>query len=403
MFDSLAKSKTVFVTALALFAGLLSVLVAGKPALGQVNFPTGFEQERVATGLQFPTAMELAPDGRLFVTEVGGTLRVIKNGQLLDTPFVNVSDYDRVDSEGGRGLLGVAFDPKFGDPNSPGNDYVYLHYTQKATNGAPSHNRVVRFRADPDNPDTALAGSEESVFDMDDLGSSTKHNGGAIHFGLDGKLYIPVGDNKRDRAAPLLNTQRLDNLFGKVLRINPDGTIPADNPYSNAPEVTGKNKAIWARGFRNPYTFAVQPGTGKIYVNDVGGQIWEEINKLMKKQNYGWPRYEGRDSNPRFEDPIFAYKHDKLPKTPPATSGCAITGGAFYNPEASSFPAGYVGDYFFADFCNGWIRRLDADGEGVSGFATGANQPVDLKVDEDGSLYYLSLGSDSVYKVQYVG
>jgi len=145
--------------------------------------------------------MEFAPDGRLFVAEVGGTLRVIKDGQLLDEPFVDISD--QVDSRGGRGLLGVAFDPDF----ESGSPYGYLHYTQKAPDGGRSYNRVVRFTADGDK---AVEGSEYSVFRMDDLGSSTKHNGGGIHLGEGGKLYLAVGDNKRNKTNPPLNPQRLD-------------------------------------------------------------------------------------------------------------------------------------------------------------------------------------------------
>jgi glucose/arabinose dehydrogenase len=243
----------VLVIALALLVRLLPIFVAGKPAHGAGKLPPGFTQSPVVAGLSGPTAMEFAPDGRLFVTEIGGTLRVIKDGELLEEPFVDISTFDQVDSRGGRGLLGVTFDPKFGDPDDPGNDYVYLHYTQKASDGGPSHNRVVRVTADTaNNPDVALAGSNQDIFEMDDLGNSPKHNGGAIHFGTDGKLYIAVGDNKRNKTAPRLKTQRLDNLLGKMLRINPDGTIPDDNPYYDDDRAPGDNRAIWATGFRNP-------------------------------------------------------------------------------------------------------------------------------------------------------
>lgn len=394
MLGSLVRHKTVLVIALALLAGLLPIFVAGKPAHGAGKLPSNdFKQSQVAAGLSGPTAMEFAPDGRLFVAEVGGKLRVIKDGELLEEPFVDISTFDQIDSRGGRGLLGVAFDPKFGDPANPGNDYVYLHYTQKASDGGPSHNRVVRVMADTDNnPDVALAGSNQDIFEMDDLGNSPKHNGGAIHFGNDGMLYIAVGDNKRNRTAQSMNT-----VLGKMLRVEPDGDIPPDNPFYDPADPEDKNGAIWAMGFRNPYTFAVQPGTGKIHINDVGQQRWEEINVGEAGANYGWPFVEGpRDS--RFTEPIFAYRHGSGP-----TTGCAITGGAFYNPPqdaSSSFPDGYLGDYFFADFCTGWIRVLDADGEGVSPFATGVNLPVDLKVSQDGSLYYLELGSGSVNKIQ---
>jgi glucose/arabinose dehydrogenase len=155
---------------------------------------------------------------------------------------------------------------------------------------------------------------------------------------------------------------------------------------------------------RNPYTFAVQPVTGKLHINDVGEQRWEEINVGKAGANYGWPRYEGPrpEQDGRFTRPIFYYRHGSGPAT-----GCAITGGTFYNPPqgaSSSFPEDYLGDYFFADFCSGWIRVLDTGDEEVgdeevSPFATGINFPVDLKVNQDGSLYYLSLAG-SVHKVQ---
>jgi glucose/arabinose dehydrogenase len=234
-------------------------------------------------------------------------------------------------------------------------------------------------------------GIGDSIFELDDLGVSTKHNGGHIHFGNDGYLYIPVGDNKRDRAAPILNTLKLNNLFGKVLRIEDDGDPAPNNPFVD--RTNGRNEAIYARGFRNPFSFAVEPASGnKIYINDVGEQTWEEINDLKRGANYGWPLHEGFEGGARFTKPVYVYKHDRLPHTPPATSGCAITGGTFYYPPAGAstpFPAKYQGDYFFADFCNGWIRRLNADGERVRSFASGASFPVDLKVGPDGGLYYL--------------
>jgi glucose/arabinose dehydrogenase len=192
----------------------------------------------------------------------------------------------------------------------------------------------------------------------------------------------------------------LNNLFGKVLRINADGSIPTDNPLLD--KTTGKNQAIYARGFRNPFSMAVEPAPGnRIYINDVGEQTWEEINNLKAGANYGWSKYEGFEGDRRLKKPVFAYKHDSLPNTPPATSGCSISGGAFYYPPGGAstpFPEEeYQGDYFFADFCNGWIRKLDVDGddsEKVSGFASldQTRFPVDLKVGPDGGLYYLRLG-----------
>ena len=390
MSGSPTRHRVVLILASALFAALLSIFVLWTPASGAATVPTGFEDSEFAAGLQGPTAMEFAPDGRLFVAEIGGTIRVIENGTLLEEPFVTIPN---VDARGGRGVQGLTFDPVFSV-----NHLVYVHYTQAGADGEPSHNRIVRFTADVDGgkPNTAKEddGIGESVFEMGDLGRSTKHNGGHIHFGNDGKLYIPVGHNKRDRFGPILNTMKLTNLFGKVLRINPDGSIPPDNPFLDA--TTGENGAIYARGFRNPFSFAVEPAPlGEIFINDVGEQRWEEINSLKAGANYGWPRYEGPNGGARFEKPIFAYKHDGLPNTPPATLGCAITAGTFYYPPpgaSTPFPDEYQGDYLFADFCNGWIRNRDAETERVRSFAGGARSPVDLKVGPDGGLYYLEVG-----------
>jgi glucose/arabinose dehydrogenase len=329
------------------------------------TLPAGFTETQVATGLAAPTAMEFAPDGRLFVTQQGGQLRVIKDGQLLPTPFVSLT----VDAAGERGLLGVAFDPQFAT-----NQFVYVYYTVP---GSPAHNRVSRFTAAGD---VAVAGSERAILDLDPLGAATNHNGGAIHFGIDGRLYVAAGEN-----ANSANAQTASNLLGKVLRINADGSIPADNPTIG----TGRNRAIWALGLRNPFTFAVQPGTGQIFINDVGQSAWEEINRGVAGANYGWPTTEGPTTDPRFVGPLFAYPHA------PGSGVQAIAGGAFYNPATVQFPADNVGDYFFADLGAGWIHRLDVASGAVSDFATGIVAPVDMKVDTAGSLYYLARGGGS--------
>ena len=351
-------------------AGLMAA--ASAPASG-ATLPTGFAETVVATGLSSPTAMAFAPDGRLFVCQQGGQLRVIKNGALLATPFVTVT----VSASGERGLLGVTFDPDFAT-----NQFVYVYYT--ATTPA-VHNRVSRFTA---SGDVAAAGSETILLELNNLSSATNHNGGALHFGPDGKLYIAVGEN-----ANAANAQTLGNLLGKILRINSDGSIPADNPFFN--QATGVNRAIWALGLRNPFTFAFQPGTGRMFINDVGQSTWEEVNDGIAGSNYGWPDSEGPTSNPNHRGPLFFYGHGSS-----GTTGCAITGGAFYNPEMMQFPPEYQGQYFFADFCSNWIRRLDS-GFAASGFATGASAPVDLRVTDDGSLYYLARGSGSIFRVEY--
>ena len=310
--------------------------------------------------------MAFAPDERLFVCQQGGQVRVIKNGSLLSTPFVSLT----VDFSGERGLLGIAFDPNFAT-----NKYVYLYYTVSTS---PIHNRVSRFSAAGD---TAAPGSEAVILELNNLSSATNHNGGAIHFGPDGKLYIGVGENANGA-----NAQTLSNLLGKMLRINADGSIPTDNPFYNT--ATGNNRAIWALGLRNPFTFAFQPGTTRMFINDVGQSTYEEINDGIAGSNYGWPTTEGPTSNPAFRGPIYFYGHGTSNMT-----GCAIVGGAFYNPPVPQFPSSYTGKYFFADLCNGWIRVFDPSAGAATDFATGIFSPVDLHVGPDGALYYLAQGS----------
>ncbi len=353
---------------------------AATPALA------GFVDEQVATGITSPTAMEFAPDGRLFVSQKTGALRVIKNGSLLPTPFTSLT----VDSAGERGLLGIAFDPNYAT-----NRFVYVYHTVPAPTGGSAHNRVTRFTADAANPDVAVAGSGTPILDLDNLSTATNHNGGAIHFGLDGKLYVAVGEN-----ATRANSQTLSNRLGKILRINPDGSIPTDNPFYNT--ATGDNRSIWALGLRNPYTFAFQPGTTKMYINDVGESTWEEVNVGEARANYGWGTTPNNIEGPlsgqtpptigEYRDPLHAYQHSGGTAT---TNGIAITGGAFYNTGAPQFPVDYTGDYFFADLGNSsvgrWIRKLEAGTGNSTLFATGLNGPVDLKVGPDGKLYYVEI------------
>lgn len=320
--------------------------------------------------------MAFAPDGRIFVAQQTGALRVIKNGTLLATPFVSLV----VNSSGERGLIGIALDPDFIT-----NNFIYLYYT---TNAAPIHNRIVRYTA---NGDVAQVGSEQIVLDLDNLSGATNHNGGALSFGLDGKLYVAVGDN-----ATGSNAQNLDTYHGKLLRINKDGSAPTDNPFYSV-SATEQRKRVWAYGLRNPYTFSIQPGTGKIFVNDVGQGTVEEINDATQGgQNFGWPAAEGNSNNPQYSNPVYLYLHSG-----PAPIGCAITGGTFFNPTNTNFPASYLGKYFFQDYCSNWIYSLDLSGTPTATlFASNAGgSGVSLSAGPDGNLYYLSRGSQALYRI----
>lgn len=360
----------------ALLMMVLSWLMGYGQAVAQV-YPPGFGRELVAGGLTNPTTMAFTPDGRILVCEQAGSVRVVRDGTLLAAPFLQLA----VNSSGERGLIGIALDPDFET-----NQYVYVYYT---VNTAPLRNRITRFTADGD---VALADSETIILELDNLSNATNHNGGAIQFGPDDKLYVAIGDN-----ATGANAQNMDTYHGKFLRVNKDGSVPADNPFTDGSE---KKKRIWAYGLRNPFTFDIQPGTGRIYVNDVGQVTWEEINDAtIGGLNFGWPAEEGDPDNPGSEKPIFAYPHGSGDGR-----GCAITGGTFLNPETTSYPDEYHVKYFFQDYCNGWIGYIDPSSEAPvrTPFATGLGSfCLGLTTGNDGNLYYLSRTDKALYRIVY--
>jgi len=331
----------------------------------------GFVEQSVVTGLSRPVAMSVLPDGRWLVTEQAGKLRVVQNGSLLASPALTLN----VDSNSERGLLGLAIDPNF---NS--NKYVYLYYTHKP-DATTRYNRVSRFTL---NGNTVVGGSEQVLLQLETLSSAGNHNGGALHFGTDGKLYIAVGDNAAPTQSPLLTS-----LNGKMLRINADGSIPSDNPFYNT--LSGKYRAIWSYGLRNPFSFAVQPNSGQIFINDVGQKAFEEINLARAGANYGWPASEGPTNDPAFDAPLYAYGREV---------GQAITGGVFYSPSTLQFPTSYANDYFLGDHSAGWIKSLDPVTKTFSDFATNVVGPVDFDVLPDGSLLYLSYAG-SIHQIRY--
>jgi glucose/arabinose dehydrogenase len=363
------------------------------------TLPVGFTETPAAAGLSAATAMEFAPNGDLWVLEQAGAVKRFRPGSTTADIVGNVSGLG-LSSVGERGLLGIAFDPQYATTKQ-----VFLYYTATSPN---THNRISSFTVmDSNAADYFFAGTSTApaddgssgtptqtiIFELDALSSATNHNGGAIHFGPDGKLYAAVGENANGA-----NAQTLANLHGKMLRINRDGTIPSDNPFFT--QAAGPERAIWALGLRNPFTFTFQPGTGRMFINDVGQSTWEEINEGVAGANYGWPGIEGNQGTPpsgpgTYRGPLYAYSHGGG-----TFQGFAITGGAFYNPIAQQFPAEFAGDYFFADFVNDWINVRDAGGT-VTPFATGALGAVDLRVTGDGSLYYLARGSGQVFRVTF--
>ncbi len=327
---------------------------------------------RVASGLSQALYAVAAPGDsqRLFVVEQTGSIKIVDlaSGTVNPTPFLSVS----VDSSGERGLLGLAF-----DPNYASNGFFYIYRTVP---GAPAHNEVDRYHVSAD-PNVADAASLTSIISLNNL-SATNHNGGWIGFGPDGDLYIAAGEN----ATPS-NSQTLNNLLGKILRIQPDGQIPTDNPFYNT--ATGDNRAIYDLGLRNPFRDSFDRATGDFYIADVGQSTIEEINAGIKGANYGWPSAEGPSGNPAFTNPIFSYDH---------TVGEAVIGGYVYRGTSE----GLQGQYFFADL-NGKVFTMRFNGsawvstERTSQITTdhGAiDNPTSFGEDAQGNLYIVDYDGD---------
>ncbi|HWP93696.1 MAG TPA: PQQ-dependent sugar dehydrogenase [Thermodesulfobacteriota bacterium] len=239
---------------------LILILNCGRSGGGTPPSNGALEVELVLGGLDFPVTLACASDGRIFFNELRtGNIRIIRDGVLLPTPFAAVP----VSINGENGLIGLAFHPQFDR-----NGLVYVFHTHPQ----PRRNRVLRFT------DLNNLGTQETVI-IDDLPAADIHIGGNVGFGPDGKLYVTIGDVSNPA-----NSQSLDSLAGKILRYNPDGTIPADNPFLDSP--------IFALGLRNSFDFTFHPATGVIYATENGPNCDDEINRIIAGGNYGWrPNY----------------------------------------------------------------------------------------------------------------
>ncbi|MCA9260927.1 MAG: PQQ-dependent sugar dehydrogenase, partial [Planctomycetales bacterium] len=356
--------------------------------------PTGFSDSIVADNLTSPVTMDIADDGRVFVAFQDGRIGVIENDSLNADVFAVLD----TDGSGERGLQGLELDPDFAN-----NGYLYVYYTAASP---ASHNRVSRLTVDPATGSTMLAGSEQVLLELPDLSTVSNpiwHMGGAVDFLHDGTLVAQVGDHQAAQ-----RSQNLDEPFGKVLRMNVDGTPATDNPYFNPVDGITYRDYVWSWGLRNPFSGDVDPESGRYFINDVGAGSWEEINEATASdENFGWPTTEGnfnQNTFPNLTLPVHAYSHG---------DGCAVTGGAFYPTVNAQFPAEYQGKYFFSEFCASEIRVIDPDnGAQSTDFATGAGFPMNIEVGPDGSLYYISrgagaggapgIGTGEVRKIQYV-
>jgi glucose/arabinose dehydrogenase len=321
------------------------------PPAGMV--PVGLQD--VASGLSVPLYLT-APAGdptRLFIVEKGGAIRVVKDGALLPTPFLDLTG--RVSTGGEQGLFGLAFDPAYAD-----NGRFVVHYTDVGGNTV-----VSLLRVSADDADRADPASETIVLTAEQPFSN--HNGGQILFGPDGMLYIGLGDGGSS-GDPGGRGQALTDLLGSILRVDvrtgTGYTIPPDNPFLGRADAKPE---IWSFGLRNPWRFTFDPATGDLYIADVGQNAWEEVDVVPaaagagRGANFGWNVTEGRhcfaQANcdlTQFTLPVLEYGHGE---------GCSITGGYVY--RGAAIPA-LQGHYFYADYCQGWVRsfRLQ-DGQAV--------------------------------------
>jgi glucose/arabinose dehydrogenase len=306
----------------------------------QIPDPTAYTLTRVVGSFTAPTDIRNAGDGsgRLFVLEQPGRIRIVKDNQLLDAPFLDITD--RVGSNGSeQGLLGLAFHPKFSQ-----NGYFYVNYTDQK-----GDTHISRFTASGDSTDPA---SEKQLLFVDQ--PFPNHNGGALSFGPDGFLYIGLGDGG-SQGDPYGNGQSTNTLLGKILRIDVDNGdpygIPVDNPFANG----GGSKEIWAYGLRNPWRISFDRATSDLWIGDVGQSQWEEIDFVPAGTpgglNFGWNKMEGmhpykNNNQPILTLPIVQYPHG---------AECSVTGGYVY--RGAALPE-WQGIYFYGDYCSGKIWGL---------------------------------------------
>lgn len=349
---------------------LLLGLAAGAAAGRAAELPPGFAAETLATGLNAATAFVPLPDGRIFIADQTGPIRLWRDGKLQPVPVLDLAA--RLDTWWERGLVGFALDPGF--PDTP---HAFVLYVAKAPY---PHHVLARFTwvgtaFDPASELVLLTGEDQSRLRGPQLAG---HQGGPLRFGPDGKLYVALGEQTAGAPA-----QALDSLLGKILRLERDGGIPGDNPF--VARTTGSARAIWALGLRNVFGLAFQPGSGRLFATDVGQTGWEEVNEIRPGANYGWPVAEGPAGNPAFVDPVHAY---------PPIAGRSIVGAAFV-PESGDWPAVWRGRFLFGDWAAHWIKALDPaqPASPPLTLARGLDHPVAFEFAADGSLLVLNRGT----------
>lgn len=360
------------------------------------NLPAGFTILEVADNLEAMTSFDFIDADTILLAQQSGEIYLFENGEVSSEPIVEIPTI--ISTVGGdRGLVAIKVDPDY--PTSP---YIYVTYTVEAA----THNVVSRFIFE--NGDIDLS-TEEILLELSPL-PAIWHTGGAIVFDDQGHLFTTTGDNSTPS-----NAQDFNTTHGKVIRINKDGSIPVDNPYYGGPNIV--DDIFWGIGLRNPFTMAIHKETNVIYVNDVGKFDAEEVNNATGiDRNFGWPDEEGYNEleTSTYDQPSYAYIHP--PGAPTDSTGYAITGGAFYDPETPIYPAVYVDKYFFMDYAARWINYVDPASNLEVGhhhhihdlqstretFATNINESaISLNLSPDGYFYWLSRFNKKLYKLVF--
>jgi len=381
----------------------------------RASWPPSLTLTQIATGFTHPTYITHAGDGsgRIFIIEQPGRIRIVKNGVVQPTPFLDITS--RVNSAGSeQGLLSVAFPPGFASKG-----YFFVDYTDMT---GIANTVVARYHVTA-NPDVADPNSEEIVLGITQ--PYANHNGGQLQFGPDGYLYIGMGDGGSG-GDPQNNAQTPSVLLGKILRIDteqtappspPSGgsllyyfpviaktfsiasyTVPPTNPYT---QTAGYRGEIWALGLRNPWRFSFDRSTGDLYIADVGQNAWEEVDFQSASsaggENYGWRILEGTHCyNPssgcvppaRYSAPVAEYSH---------SFGCSVTGGYVYRGPGN---AAMQGIYFYGDYCSGRIWGL----QNAGGWQTQQLTQPSINIstfgeDEAGNLYVASYSGGAIYQI----
>ena len=397
MFKQIQSRSSRWVSLACAFLAVASVFASWLP----VRAANGLELVKVVDGLVTPVYVTDAGDGsgRLFVVEKGGTVRIVKNGQLVATPFLDIRD--RVADDGEAGLLSIAFPPNYAAAG-----YFFVYYNHKQDLAAPEavdqgHNAghdtvVARFRV-TGNPDLADVGSEERILVRNQ--PYVNHNGGLVQFGPDGNLYIGLGDGG-DGGDPQNQAQNKGTILGKILRVSVGATgtytVPNDNPFRNT---AGAKPEIWQYGLRNPWRYSFDRANGDLLIGDVGQNKFEEIDYAAAGQgglNFGWRCREANsvynESPPctgTLTDPVAAYGRGV---------GQSVTGGYVYRGQ--DYPT-LRGLYFYADFVSGRIWSLSPNGvrwnAPVEELDTGYNI-ASFGEDAAGELYVVDFGG-AIYRL----